>query len=204
MRKNIISLGLVLSLLMAWQVIRAEESENLLKNPSFEDIEPYTVPEKWQDRVKATEMPKGWGINFWAYPGNLTVIYDAITSHSGSKYVKVEGYRTRRQGGSHFFYTERPAVSPDKKYVIKVWAKGKGSITLGFYGYSKPSMGGRFIPGFASGWIEVNNPDEWKEYKFEFDIKSNPEIKAVSVYFGVVGTIYLDDAYFAPLPVEKK
>ncbi len=202
MKKAIIALGLALSLMMTGQAIRAEEAGNLLKNPGFEDIEPYTVPEKWQQRAKAPEMPTWWGINLWAYPGNLTVIYDAITSHSGSKYVKVEGYRTRKQGGAHLFYTERPAVSPDKRYIIKVWAKGKGAISLGFYGYSKAWGGGKFIPGFGSGWMEVNSPDNWKEYKFEFDVKSKPEIKALSVYFGVTGTIYLDDAYFGVLSAK--
>jgi len=201
MKRNLIVPGLVLSLLMMGQVVRAAEPQNLLKNAGFENIEPYTVPEKWQGKMEATEMPTGWRICGWAYPGNLTVIYDAITSHGGSKYVKVDGYRTRRQGGSHFFNVERFAVSPDKKYVIKVWAKGKGDILLGVYGYSKPSLAAKFIPsGIASGWMQVTK--DWKEYKLEFDTKSKPDIKGISIYFAIVGSVYLDDAYFAPLPTE--
>ncbi len=189
------------SLLLMGQIVRAEEPQNLLKNAGFEEIVPYTVPEKWQGKIEATEMPKGWGINI-AYPGKLTVIYDAITSHGGSKYIKLETERAGKQGGEHFVGGGvRPPVNPDKKYLIKVWAKGKGAINLGVYGYSvaRP-RGGKFIPGFGSGWMQVNSPEEWKEYRFEFSTKSKPKIKSVAVYFSITGTIYLDDAYFAPLP----
>jgi len=207
MKRNLIVPGLVLSLLMLGQVVRAAEPQNLLKNAGFENIEPFIInnPKYRNVLPGVTEMPKGWGINYSAYPGKLTVIYDAITSHGGSKYVEMEseGYRTRKQGGSHFLNRERFAVSPDKKFAIKIWAKGEGVVNLGVYGYSKPRRG-KFIPGFGSGWMEVNSPDEWKEYKFEFNTKSKPNIKSVLVYFAVAGTIYLDDAYFAPLATEAK
>ncbi len=208
MKMNLIVPGLVLSLLMMGQIVRAEEPQNLLKNAGFEEIVPYIISEpKYRDALPGvTEMPKGWGINYSAYPGKLTVIYDAITSHGGSKYVKMEskGYKTRKQGGSHFV-GGRFALSPDKRYVIKIWAKGEGGIGLGTYGYSVPRpRGGKFIPGFGSGWMEVKNTDKWQEYQFEFDPKTKPEIKSVMVYFAVAGTIYLDDAYFAPLPTGAK
>jgi len=207
MRRNIMVLGLALSLLLMGQTVRvgAAEQENLLRNAGFEEIVPYTINEpKYRDALPGvTEIPKGWGINYSAYPGKLTVIYDAITSHGGSKYVKMEseGYRTRRQGGSHFVQG-RFALSPGKKYVIRIWAKGEGGINLGVYGYSMP-RGGKFIPGFGSGWMEVNSPEKWQEYQFEFDPKTKPDIKGVAIFFAVAGTVYLDDAYFAPLPKEE-
>ena len=50
----------------------------------------------------------------------------------------------------------------------------------------------------------MSNANDWKEYKFEFNAKSKPEIKSITVVFSVTGTIYLDDAYFAPLPEEER
>lgn len=86
-------LGLVVLGVLAFaQVVHGEEAKNLLKNPGFEEVKPFTVPEKWQGKAEITEMPTGWGINF-GYPGNLTVIYDAITSHGGTKYVRLSRKR---------------------------------------------------------------------------------------------------------------
>jgi len=195
-------LGLILfSSLLAGNILRAEEAKNLLSNPGFENIEPFTVPEQWQGKVEASEMPKDWIVPP-SSPGKLTVIYDAITSHGGSKYVKLEPLTARwtsfRGKGKNW----QIPVSPNKRYVVKVWAKGNGSIAISMYGYSK-RRGGKFIPGFGSGWMEVNSPDNWKEYKFEFSTSSKPKIKSTTVTFSTKGTIYLDDAYFAPLPANE-
>ena len=50
----------------------------------------------------------------------------------------------------------------------------------------------------------MSNANDWKEYKFEFNAKSKPEIKSKPVVFYIKGIIYLDVAYFAPLPEEER
>jgi len=51
----------------------------------------------------------------------------------------------------------------------------------------------------------VNSPDAWKEYKFEFDTnESKEDVNGLQAAFAVDGTLYLDDACLAHLPVNKK
>jgi len=198
-----IALGvMVLGFLLPGSILRAEEAGNLLRNPGFEEIVPFTVPEGWQGKVEATEMPKGWIVPP-SSPGKLTVIYDVETSHGGSRYIELEnkpapGRKTYVlfAGTGH----NRPVrVSPDKKYVIKVWVKGEGSIGIVAYGFT----GRRFIHAFASGLTKVNSPDRWKEYKFEFDTgKSKKDINGLQAAFSIDGTLYLDDAYLGLMPTE--
>jgi len=209
MRRIIKSTGKVLGLmiwsflLFGWMVC-GEEPKNLLTNPGFEKIRPFTAPKKLQGIIEATERPEGWSIGSGSYPGKLTVIYDVETSHGGSKYVKIENKPGDRKiyvlfAGTGF---NRPVqVSPDKKYVIKVWVKGEGSIGIIAYGFT----GLNFIHAFVSKRMQVNSPDAWKEYKFEFDTnESKEDVSGLQVAFTVGGTLYLDDAYFAPLPENKK
>ena len=192
---------LALGLLVMGQMVWAGEPKNLLKNAGFEKIEPYTVPQRWKGKLEATERPKKWGVvNVGGSYGKLTVIYDAITSHGGSKYIRLESDSMAFWGGGI-----RPPVNPDKKYLIKIWAKGKGAINIGAYGYSTPGpRGGKFVSSTGSGWMEVKNADKWKEYKFELSTKSKPDIKSIMIVFTIKGIVYLDDAYFAPLPEEGK
>ncbi|MCD6218915.1 carbohydrate binding domain-containing protein [Candidatus Calescamantes bacterium] len=198
MKSHLIALGLVLSLLMIGQIVRGGEPQNILENAGFEDIKPYTVPEKWRGKIEATEVPKEWGINT-TYPGKLTVIYDAITSHGGSKYIKLEKDKPRKTValmgvGKNWMIP----VSSGKKYLIKIWAKGekkeKGSLTILAYGYSKKA----FLKALSSEEMKVS--PEWKEYKFEFTPFEG--MVSTTIAFHVKGIVYLDDAYFAPLPTE--
>lgn len=194
---------MVLGFLLSGEILRGEEAKNLLENPGFEKIKPFTVSEKLQGIIEATEMPEGWSIGSGSYPGKLTVIYDVETSHGGSKYIKIENKPAPGRKTCVLFAGvghNRPVrVSPDKKYVIKVWAKGKGSIGITAYGFS----GMKFVHAFWSGQIQVKNPDEWKEYKFEFDTKeSEKDINGLQAAFSIGGILYLDDAYLGVLPTE--
>ena len=47
---EILGLGM-LSFLMMGQVVRGAEAKNLFKNPGFEEVKPFTVPEQWQGKV---------------------------------------------------------------------------------------------------------------------------------------------------------
>jgi len=190
MRKNLMLVGLVVSLLMLGQILGAEESQNLFKNPGFEEVKPFTVPEKWQDKVEATEIPKGWGINF-GYPGKLTVIYDAITSHGGSKYIRL----SREEKGKSIAFTEAGRwgaaarkANPGEKYSVSVWAKGKGTMAILAYMYT-PRRAFKFSRG--SKRMEISS-EEWKEYRFEFTVPEG--ISYFTPAFHINGTVDLDDA----------
>ncbi len=194
---------MALAVLFSGQLLWGEERANLLKNPGFEKIKPFTVPERMKGIIEATEIPEGWSIGSGSYPGKLTVIYDVETSHGGSRYIKLENKPTPARktyvlfaGAGH----NRPVrVTPGKKYLIKVWVKGEGSIGIIAYGFT----GRTFIHAFGSGRMQVNSPDEWKEYKFEFDTKeSDKDINGLQPAFSIGGTLYLDDAYMGVLPAE--
>jgi len=199
-----IALGLIaLGFLLPGSILRAEETGNLLRNPGFEEIIPWTPRKALQGIIEATEMPRGWSIGGAPYPGKLTVIYDVETSHGGSRYIKLEnkpapGRKTYVlfAGTGH----NRPIrVTPGKKYLIKVWVKGEGRIGIVAYGFT----GRRFIQAFSSGLMKVKSPDDWKEYKFEFDTKKNEkDVNGLQAAFSIDGTLYLDDAYLGLMPTE--
>ncbi len=184
-------LGLVVwGLLVSAQVVHGEEAKNLLTNPGFEEIKPFTVPEKWQGKIEATEMPKGWGINF-GFPGKLTVIYDAIASHGGSKYIRL----SREEKGKSIAFTEAGRwgaaarkANPGEKYSVSIWAKGKGTMAILAYMYT-PHRAFKFSR--ASKRMEVSS-EKWKEYKFEFTVPEG--MGYFTPAFHINGTVDLDDA----------
>lgn len=195
MKKAMFVLAVVnLCFFAVYGVIIAEESkgtgapENLLNNSDFEEVVRYVIPEPaFQDSLPGvTEIPKGYGINYAAYPGKLTVIHDAETSHSGEKYIRLEKESPAEIGFMCHSHAGRLRVNAGEKYLGSCWAKGKGKMHILAYAYSE--IGGS-RPTLDSGDMEMST--EWKEYKWEFTI---PEGTAGIIFaFHAKGAVDIDD-----------
>lgn len=192
MRNSPVIWGLVLSLLIVGQIVRAEEPQNLLKNTGFEKIVPLVISSpKYKDALPGVdEIPKGWMIDYSAFPGMLTVMYDAETSHGGSKYIRLENKDTKPVA---LLYEKRVKVEPGKKYSFSVWAKGKGEIQMFLYTFDRKRRS-KYLGGIPSQWMEISSED-WKEYKFELII-NNEDVGTITPRFHIKGTVDLDDASF--------
>ncbi|GEM_PF-2774324 len=183
-----------LCFLMTYHVVTAAETkkvggpENLLKNSDFEEVVKYVISEpEFKDSLPGvTEIPKGYGINYASYPGKLTVIYDAETSHSGDKYIRLEQEAAAGIGFMCHTHSTRHIVKPGEKYSVSCWAKGTGKMHILAYAYT--DVGGSF-PTLDGGEIEVF--PEWKEYKWEFTVKEG--MAGFILAFHATGVVDLDD-----------
>jgi len=172
-------------LLMALQGF-GQEPEELIENGGFEGIVPYVVNEIHKEVFRdVKEIPKGWTMNV-AYPGKLTVIYDAETAHGGSKFIRLE---QSMPPGVGFYHLDRKAVLPGEKYSISIWVKGKGQFILRAYSYDdKVSLGtiGDRIVDVAS--------EEWVKYTTSFTISES--VKYICPAFHATGIVDIDDTSF--------
>jgi len=172
------------------QAVRAEELKNLLTNPGFEEIAPLVIGEPaFKDSLPGvTEMPKGWMINYSAYPGMLTVMYDPENSHGGMKYIRLE--QTKKVMVA--LMGSAAPVKTGEKYLFSIWVKGKGRIALTVYTYNPKG----FVGSIGGEWMDVSSA-EWKEVKAELVIPEDRERIVSAVH--VEGSVDCDDARLVPL-----
>jgi len=191
MKRNLLVLELMLSLLVTGQIVKAEESQNLLKNAGFEKIIPLVIPSpKYKNALPGVdEIPKEWMIDYSAFPGMLSVMYDVENSHGGSKYIRLAGKDAKAVALLH---EKRVSVVPGKKYSFSVWAKGKGRMRMVVFTFDRKRKR-KYLGGISSEWMDIS-AEAWKEYKFEFTIPD--KVGTVTPRFHIKGTVDLDDASF--------
>ena len=181
--KKLVSVGLTVWGIMF--AVSAEEPKNITENSGFEQIKPYTVPEKLKEFIVASEIPVKWGVNSYS-PSKLSIIADAETSHGGSNYIRIEQLDKNKSGA--FCYGTRIPVNAGEKYSLSVWAKGEGTLMLRCYAYSKVAA----LKSPSSNFIKIS--PEWKEYKIEIVIPAGA-VK-ISPAFHIQGIVNLDDVKF--------
>jgi hypothetical protein len=176
----------------------AEDFGNLLSNGGFEEIEPLVIVETaYLDALPGVdEVPAGWMIDYSAMPGMLTVIYDVETSHRGAIYVRLENRGGMDGREVSFLYNKsRVPVEGGKRYVLSVWAKGKGRIELLFHclGRQDKEEWNKTV-GLATSEKLAVSSEEWKEYTFECVLPENAGNGTPR--FNIAGVVDLDDAAF--------
>ena len=176
-------------------------SENLLSNPGFEN--------------SSDAIAVGWSKYTDGTPGgDMSVVNDKALAHSGNKCVKIEnvkGWHAIMQSiGSEWnpavfgvkksdtkVQAERDAVwDPEsrtgkrQRYLAKVFAKGKGNLTIKFFVYGKNVV----WPKGYKGSFAFTTTDEWKEYEAGITLPEGASHMNMCYYANGPGAVYLDDA----------
>ncbi|MFA6175540.1 MAG: carbohydrate binding domain-containing protein [Phycisphaerae bacterium] len=168
----------------------ANEAENLVENPGFEVVHPYTVPEKLKDLFVASEIPDNWGPNP-NNPTKLVIVSDAEASHGGSNSVKIEPIDSESKATSALAYSTRFKVLAGDKYSLSVWAKGEGKLILMCYAFEPQDVA---IPAIGGDRYRAISSTEWAEQKIEFTIPEG--VESVAPAFHIQGIVTLDDVTF--------
>ena len=167
-------------------------SQNILRNPDFEEIVPAKLTAKLKKYLDCEEMPKGWSFNPPSNPSKFTMMTDAETSQSGSCYLRVEQKDPKLNSSCSQWWIP---VKGGMKYRFTVWAKGKGNLLQQVIAYKKKkSVAGSYIN--SKKFLPVTSETEWKKYEYEFFMPA--DAVEVVVHLKMNGVIDLDNAYLGP------
>ncbi len=172
----------LLSLILPGKYLYPEESQNMVKNPGFEET----------DSTDANRIATGWEANlkkFRAAGGDFAIDEDVY--HSGKRSLRING-----SGGAGILKAEKITVRGDKNYMFSFWAKSdkKQHLVTAYHDFGKVDGMHRYTRK------NFTVTDEWKEYSF----KLNPPGGAgeVSWWFSLTPALWMDDMSVTEVPRE--
>jgi len=130
-------------------------------------------------------LPRGWRPS-GQYTGSMEVV--RVMAHTGRYCVKL--------GGNGHFISTFGKVEKGGVYKCSLWARGKGSLVLGFYQYGEmPGEPAKFIPAAkARGNIPIKTgplKDGWTLYTGLY--RPAPIVSSINLFLAAKGECYVDD-----------
>lgn len=152
----------------------AARSENLVKNPGFED-------------------EGGWSHHVWKGQYENTITNNLF--HAGSKAAVIKN--TGETGNSAFYPLEPIQVQENITYRLSVCVKAEGATESGLSLNIPSQSGGPVTFRFCEGTYD------WKMHGYEFEVpKGKTEIR-IYLYNKGRGTVWFDDVSLEALKVLK-
>ncbi len=159
---------------------KSPANPNLLRDPGFE-LTPSGPLQAWKGVI--------WAIN-GAYPGQAEVLQNAKAARNGKQLLLLES----AERNMVIFDLRRYRHRPGHLYRLKVWAKGEGSLSIGFQCFDQA---GAYLPPHPKRpqfgpTQSLDSSSSWQKIAFDFVPPS--AAATLSFNFSSQGRVQVDDA----------
>ena len=161
-------------------------TKNLLANPGFEEIH-LVPPSATNAHGDATKL--GAPVKWVRQAGKLESAEEARTGKRGARLEAVVGQEARLYSAS-----DTGVVTAGGTYLLSIWAKGRGTLTLNMYQYDAANFIGT---DFFHDQPGLKLTEQWQELRRVYK-PTNEKVRRVNFAVVLNGEVaYLDDASFS-------